>query len=105
MFDGEPLKPDGTNFIDWYQRLRSSLLRSSLLRSNALFMILEPLGPRLGIDADQVEEDAFRDRRDYYTLAGTAIIKAVDPKMKGWFYNTDSNMIIRDLKDLFKPQV
>jgi hypothetical protein len=52
LFDKEPLRPDGTNFIDWYQRLRNTLLRS-----NALFMIVEPLGPRPGIDMDQAEED------------------------------------------------
>jgi hypothetical protein len=53
---------------------------------------------------DEVEEDVFRDRRDYYTLAEIAIINTIEPKMKGWFYTTESNAMIRDLKNHFEPQ-
>jgi hypothetical protein len=50
LLEGEPLKPDGSNYIDWYERLRISLKRSS-----AFFMVIEPLGPKPDDDADEYE--------------------------------------------------
>jgi hypothetical protein len=100
LFNGEILKSNGTNFINWYR-----CLRNSLLKSNALLTIIEPLGPRPDIDVDEFEENAFHDRRDYYTLTEIAIINTIEPKMKSWFYNTDSDAMIGDLKKHFEPQV
>jgi hypothetical protein len=74
LFEVELLKPDGSNFIDWYQ-----CLRSLLKQSNAFFTIIEPLGPGPDEDADEVEEDAFRDKHDYYTLAEAAILSSMEP--------------------------
>jgi hypothetical protein len=99
FIEGEPLKPDGSNFIDWYERLRSSLKRS-----NAFFTIIEPLGPELDDDADEAEDDAFRDRRDYYTIAESAILSFMTPEMRDWFYSTESNLMIEDMKH-FESQV
>jgi hypothetical protein len=50
------LKPDGANFTDWYMRLRTSLQQY-----DALYTIIEPLGPPPGGDLDQARDDAFRD--------------------------------------------
>jgi hypothetical protein len=100
LFEGELLKPDGSNFIEWYERLRSSLKRS-----NAFFTIIEPLGLGHDDDTDEVEEDAFRDRRDYYTLAKAAILSSMEPEMRVWFYTTESDLMIKDLKHHFESQV
>jgi hypothetical protein len=54
---------------------------------------------------DELEEVAFHDRRDYYTLTKTAIIDSLEPDMKGWFYTTESNLVIGYLKNHFGPQV
>jgi hypothetical protein len=56
-------------------------------------------------DADEVEEDAFHDRRDYYTLAEAAILSSMEPEMRGWFYTMEPNLVIRDLKHHFESQV
>jgi hypothetical protein len=88
LFNGEILKPNGTNFINWYQHLRNSLLKS-----NALFTIIEPLGPRPDIDADEIEESVFHDRWEYYTLTEVATISTIELEMRSWFYNTDSDAI------------
>jgi hypothetical protein len=66
LFEGEPLKPNMSNFIDWYERLRSLLKRS-----DAFFMIIEPLGPELDDDADEA-----------------TIFSSISPKMRDWFYST-----------------
>jgi hypothetical protein len=54
FFEGEPLEPNGSNFIDWYERLRSSLKRSS-----AFFTIIEPLEPEPDDDADEAEHSVI----------------------------------------------
>lgn len=100
LFAGENLRPDGSNFIEWYQRLRNVLHQN-----NVLYTIEEPIGEEPGDDMDEVDDDAFRARRDYYILVQVAIINTMIPQMKSWFFNTDSNVIIDDLKTLFAPQV
>jgi hypothetical protein len=57
------------------------------------------------IDADEVEDDAFRVRRDYYLFVQIAIVNTMTPQMKSWFFDTDLNVIIDDLKSLFVLQV
>jgi hypothetical protein len=79
LFDGGILRPDGANFTEWYLRLRSTIQQY-----DTLHMILEPLGPPPGEDADQAEDDAFHDRRDFYIITQTAIITMMDPKMRGF---------------------
>jgi hypothetical protein len=100
LFEGGPLKPDGSNFIDWYERIRSSLKRSS-----AFFTIIEPLGLESDDDVDEGKDDAFRDRRDCYTLVEATILISIVPEMRDWFYTTESNSMIGDLKHHFTPQV
>jgi hypothetical protein len=100
LFEGEPLKPNGSNFIDWYERLRSLLKRS-----NAFFTIIEPLGPELDDDADEANDDAFFDRWDYYTIAESTILSSMEPEMRDWFYTIESNSMIRDLRHHFLSQV
>jgi hypothetical protein len=77
LLEGEPLKPDGSNYIDWYEHLRILLKRSS-----AFFMIIEPLGPEPDDDADEYEDDRFRDRWDYYNQTEAAILSTMEPEMR-----------------------
>jgi hypothetical protein len=46
------------------------------------------LGPEPDDDADEAEDDAFRDKRDYYTLAEAAILSSMAPEMRDSFYTT-----------------
>jgi hypothetical protein len=61
LLEGELLKPNGSNYIDCYERLRILFKRSG-----AFFTIIEPLGPEPDDDVDEYEDDRFRDRQDYY---------------------------------------
>jgi hypothetical protein len=70
-----------------------------------LFTIIEPLWPGPDDDADEVEEDAFHDKRDYYTLAEAAILSSMEPEMRDWFYTIESNQMIEDVKRHFESQV
>jgi hypothetical protein len=74
LFAGENLKPDGSNFIEWYQRLRGILYQN-----NVLYTIEEPIGEEPGDDADEVEDDVFRVRWDYYLLVQIAIVNSMTP--------------------------
>jgi hypothetical protein len=100
LFEGDLLRPNGSNFIEWYGRLRSSLKRSG-----AFFTIIESLGPKPDDDAHEVEEDAFRDRQDYYTLAESSMLSSMEPKIRDWFYTTESNLMIKDLNRHFESHV
>jgi hypothetical protein len=100
LLEGEPLKPDGSNYIDWYERLRISLKRS-----HAFFTIIEPLGLALDDDVDEYEDDRFYDRRDYYIQTEAAILSSMELEMRNWFYTTESNSVIGDLKHHFPSQV
>jgi hypothetical protein len=68
-------------------------------------MVIEPLGPGPDDDVDEVEEGAFRDRQDYYTLAEAAILSSMEPEMRGWFYTMEPNLVIGGLKNHFESQV
>jgi hypothetical protein len=70
-----------------------------------IFSIEKPWGPSPGIVAHQDEDDAFRDRQDYYIIAQTAILNATDNEIRGFWENTDSNEIISDLKEIYELQV
>jgi hypothetical protein len=100
LLEGEPLKPDGSNYIDWYERLRISLKRSG-----AFFMIIEPLGPEPDDDTDEYEDDTFCDRQDYYNLIEIVILSSMETEMRDWFYTTESNSMIGDLKHHFPSHV
>jgi hypothetical protein len=54
FFNGQELSADGSNFIKWYLRLRTSLQRKE-----TLFMIIKPLGSPPELDADQATINAF----------------------------------------------
>jgi hypothetical protein len=99
LLEGEPLKPDGSNYIDWYKRLRISLKRSS-----SFFTIIEPLGPEPDDDADEYEDDRFLDKWDYYIQNEATILSSMEPEMRNWFYTIESNSMIGDLKHHFPSQ-
>ena len=94
-FAAEHLRADGSNFIDWYRRLRTLLQPS-----NVLCMIEMPLaeGPNngLGLELDQ----EFLTRRDYYILVQMAIVDAMVAELKSHYELMDSNDIIDDLMNV-----
>jgi hypothetical protein len=100
LLEGEPLKPDGSNYIDWYKCLRISLKRSS-----SFFTIIEPLGPEPDDDADEYGDDRFLDKWHYYIQNEATILSSMEPEMRNWFYTTESNSMIRDLKHHFPSQL
>jgi hypothetical protein len=62
-------------------------------------------GPEPDDDTDEAEDDAFCDRRDYYTIAKFAILSFMAPEMRDWFYSPEYNLMIEDLKRHFESQV
>ena len=66
-FAEESLRADGSNFIEWYRRLRALLQLGDIL-----YTIEKPLGdrPRNGARWDEVQ--GFLARKDYYLLIHTA---------------------------------
>ena len=99
-FATESLRADGSNFIEWYRRLRALLQPS-----NVLYTIEEPLGAEPSNDANLDETVAFLTRRDYYILVHLAIVNAIVPELKSHYDDIDSNEIIDDLMNVrFWPQ-
>jgi hypothetical protein len=86
FFNREGIRDDGSNFTEWYLRLRTTLQHN-----DALYTIIESLGPPSGEDSDQAVDAAFHDRRDCYTMDQTAIYVMMDPEMRG-FWETPIQM-------------
>jgi hypothetical protein len=56
-------------------------------------------------DADEYADDRFHDKRGYYIQTEAAILSSMEPEMRNWFYTTESNSMIGDLKHHFPSQV
>ena len=96
----EELKSDGSNFIDWYQRLRGVLLQNDLL-----YIIEEPLGDAPDNSASEDDHDEYRDRCDS-TIAVQCMMRfSMVAGMRGRFVNTNPYEMVDELKTLFAPQV
>ena len=65
----EELKNDGSNFIEWYQRLRKGLRAS-----DALFVIKEPLGDEPNDSEDEVDKKEYRTHRDLDIVVKSAML-------------------------------
>ena len=94
-FAEESLRADGSNFIEWYRRLRA------LLQPNAtLYTIEKPLGdsPGNGVALDEMQR--FLARRDYYVLVQMAVVHSMVPELRSHYEDMDSNAIIDDLMNV-----
>ena len=99
-FAEESLRADGSNFIEWYRRLRA------LLQPNAtLYTIEMPLGDSPGNGAALDKMQGFLARRDYYVLVQMAVVHSMVPELRSHYEDMDSNAIIDDLMNVrFLPQ-
>ena len=93
---GETLKVDGSNFIDWYLRLRAMLKRR-----DALHVIQEHVGNPPGDSADEQEVDDFRDRRELFFLIKYTMIYSMAVELRMHFDDTSAYDIIDELKPMF----
>ena len=99
-FAAESLRADGSNFIEWYRRLRALLQPGDIL-----YTIEKPLGDRPGNGAAWDEIQGFLARRDYYVLVQMAIVNTMVPELRSHYDDMDSNAIIDDLMNVrFWPQ-
>ena len=95
----EELKTDGSNFIDWYQRLRGILISNDLL-----YVIQEPLGDEPGDSASE-DDDDYRNRRDISITVQCAMLYSMEYELRSCFSNTNAYEMVDELKALFAPQV
>ena len=96
----EELKSDGSNFIDWYQRLRDILISNDLL-----YMIQEPLGDAPGDSASENDNGDYRDHRDISITVQCAMLYSMESELRVRFSNTNAYEMVDELKALFAPQV
>ena len=97
----EKLKNDGSNFIDWYQRLRDVLISNDLL-----YVIQELLGDGPGDSASEDDDDDdYRTRRDLFIIVQRAMLYSMDPELWVRFSNTNAYDMVDALKALFISQV
>src|SRR4051812_33066856 len=95
---GEKLRPDGSNYVPWFGRLREILIKNNLLRA-----IRTPLGtlPRNVNDFHQHRVD-----RDNAMVVKWAILKSMDPQLVQTFDFVETYDIIEHLKTtMFRDQV
>ena len=99
-FTVESLRADGSNFIDWYRRLRALIQPS-----NILYVLEKPLGDRPGNRASWDEAQGFLARKGYYLLIHTTIVHSMVPELRIHYEDMDSNEIIDALMTVrFWPQ-
>jgi len=96
----EELKADGSNFIDWYQRLRDILNSNELL-----YVIQEPLGDEPEESASEDDNDDYRTRRDLFIIVQCAMLCSMDSELRVRFSNTNAYDMVDELKALFISQV
>ena len=96
---GGTLKVNGSNFIDWYLRLRAMLKRR-----DALHVIQEHVGNPPGDSADEQEVDDFRDRRELFFLIRHTMIYSMALELRMHFDNFGAYDIIDELKSMFVAQ-
>ena len=79
-FAEESLRADGSNFIDWYRRLRALLQPGDIL-----YTIEKPLGDRPSNGAAWDEVQGFLTRRDCYLLVQMAIVNTMVPELRSHY--------------------
>jgi hypothetical protein len=100
FFNGQDLSPDGSNFTNWYLRLRKSLQSSQ-----TLFTIIEPLGLPPEEHSDEAMINPFRYRQNCYFVVRTTIHSMMVSEMRGFWETATSSEIMSDMKEIFEPQV
>ena len=96
----EELKFDGSNFIDWYQRLRDTLISNDLL-----YVIQEPLGDEPRDSASENDNGDYRDRRDISIAVQNTMLHTMESELRVRFSNTNAYEMVDELKALFASQV
>jgi len=95
----EELRADGSNFMDWYQRLKALLNMN-----NVLYVIQEPLGDKPE-DSDSDSDDDYRTRQDYYIIVQCTMLYTMEPELRVHFSNTNAYDMVADLKAHFITQI
>ena len=96
----EELKNDGSNFIEWYQRLRKGLRAS-----DTLFVIEEPLGDEPNDSEDDDDKKEYRTHRDLDIVVKSDMLCTMAPELKVQFSDTNASDMIDGLKSLFVAEV
>jgi hypothetical protein len=97
---GEDLKSDGSNFIDWYKRLRDTLKTNFMLE-----FLDEPMRERPDDSADEYEEFDYQTHVDKATSVQCVMLFTMEPDLHQRFRNTEAYPMISELKELFIEQV
>ena len=98
LVTGERLRPDGSNFVPWFGRLREMLIKNNLLRA-----IRAPLG---AMPTNVNDFDKYRVYKDNALVVQWAILASMDPQLRQTFEFVDPYEIIDHLKTvLFSDQV
>src|SRR4051812_2918461 len=96
---GEKLKVDGSNFVDWYLRLRTLLKRA-----NILFVIEESVGEPPGNNMDEKVMLDYHNRRRTYSIAKSVLEVCIPQVLRDQFEETDTFNTIDILKSMFMHQ-
>ncbi|KAM0931168.1 hypothetical protein ACQ4PT_000508 [Festuca glaucescens] len=92
----EELKVDGSNFIDWCQRLRDVLISNDLL-----YVIEEPLGDEPKDSTSEDDKDDYRTRRDLFIVVKCDMLHSMVYELRVWFDNTNAYDMVDALNALF----
>ena len=96
---GGKLKVDGSNFIDWYLRLRTVLKRA-----NVLFVIQEHLGNPPDDNMNEHIMLDYHNRRRTYSIAKGVIEICIPQNLRDQYEDADTYDIIDMLKSRFMHQ-
>src|SRR3954463_15856307 len=96
---GERLKVDGSNFVDWYLRLRTVLKRE-----NILFVIEEPVGEPPGNNMDEKVMLDYHNRRRTYSISKSVLEVCIPQVLCDQFKETSAYDMIDTLKSMFMHQ-
>ena len=96
----EKLNNDGSNFINWYQRLRDNLDSNGLL-----YVIQEPLGDAPGDSVSGNDNGDYHDRRSLSIAVQSTMLHSMESELRVRFSNTDAYEMVDGLKALFASQV
>ena len=100
FLDEEALKKDGSNFSNWYHRLRALLVKNEMLH-----VMHYPLGDKPGIDASEDEDDDYRSRSDDHISVQVVMLQSMDDELRVHFEKTNAYDMLAQLRTLFAGQV
>jgi hypothetical protein len=96
---GDRLKVNGSNFVDWYLRLRTSLKRV-----NILFIIESHVGDPPDNNGDEQEMMDYYVRRQKYFVVKNVMEHSMSNELSNLFRETSAYDMIDTLKSLFIRQ-